>query len=269
MSTLVLPNFDPDFKPVFGMLHLRPLPGAPRYDGELSRVRDAALADLHALEAGGVDGLIIENFGDVPFYAQRVPAHVVAHVTAMAAAIRAATKLPLGINVLRNDALAALGIAQAIGAEFIRVNILTGARVTDQGVVEGPACELLRLRQQLGAERIRIFADVNVKHSTPLGQRVSLEEEVRDTLGRGGADGVIVTGRGTGILTDVEDAQRASSASGDLPVLVGSGVSVDTIMDFVPHADGFVIGTAFKANGDVDEPVDIDRVSLLMRRLRG
>src|SRR5690606_13240725 len=113
-------------------------------------------------------GLMLENFGDTPFYPRRVAAHTVAAMTAIAVEVRRQVDLPLGINVLRNDGLSALGIAAASGADFIRVNVLSGARVTDQGIVQGIAHDLLRERRWLGAESVKILADVNVKHSAPL-----------------------------------------------------------------------------------------------------
>src|SRR4051795_9681702 len=138
------PNWAPPRKIVIGMVHLAPLPGSPGYGSDVASVRDAALRDAAALADGGVDGVMIENFGDVPFFPGRVPAYVVAHMTAIAAEVRARVALPLGINVLRNDGLSALAVAHACGAEFIRVNVLCGARVADQGLLQGIAHDLLR-----------------------------------------------------------------------------------------------------------------------------
>ena len=140
-------------KPVIGMLHLPALPGSPLYGGSLTSIRDAMLRDAQLLAEGGVNGLMIENFGDTPFFPGRVPAHVVAHLTAIAGEVRRCVpNLPLGINVLRNDGLSALAVAHAVGADYIRVNVLCGARVADQGLLQGIAHELLRLRAELKAE---------------------------------------------------------------------------------------------------------------------
>src|SRR5215218_4452321 len=141
MSAL-LPQWSNVQRPVIGMVHLLPLPGSPRFGGNLSDIRDAALRDADALARGGVHGIMMENFGDVPFFPGRVPAAVVAHVTAIAGEIRRAVDIPLGINVLRNDGQSALAVAHAVGASFMRVNVLSGARVTDQGVIEGIAHDL-------------------------------------------------------------------------------------------------------------------------------
>ena len=253
---------------VIGMLHLPALPGAPRFGGDLGAVREAVLRDAEALAAGGVDGLMLENFGDVPFYPGRVPAHVVAQMTAIASEVRRrAPTLPLGINVLRNDGQSALAVAHAAGAQFIRVNVLCGARVADQGILQGIAHDLLRDRKTLGAENVRVFADVDVKHSAPLGAARSLADEVADTVHRGLADAVIVSGSGTGKATDPGHVRAVKAAAGQVPVYVGSGVTAETVGQFLPHADGFIVGTAFKRGGLASEPVEVERVHEFMRRL--
>ena len=175
---VLLPQWS-GLKPVIGMVHLLPLPGSPRFGGDVSAIREAALRDAQALAEGGVHGIMMENFGDVPFFPGHVPASVVAHVTTIAAEIRRRIDLPLGINVLRNDGQSALAVAHAVGADFIRVNVLSGARVTDQGIVQGIAHDLLRERSQLGATSVKILADVDVKHSAPLAPR-PLVDEVAD-----------------------------------------------------------------------------------------
>ena len=169
----LLPEWSNVAAPVIGMLHLPPLPGSARYDGDVGAAAACALRDADVLAAGGVHGLMLENYGDVPFFPGRVPAHVVAHMTAVACEVRRRFPgLPLGINVLRHDGRSALAVAHAAGAQFVRVNVLCGARVTDQGLLEGIAHDLLRDRSTLGArESVRIFADVDVKHSAPLAAR--------------------------------------------------------------------------------------------------
>ncbi|HLL88157.1 MAG TPA: BtpA/SgcQ family protein [Tepidisphaeraceae bacterium] len=208
---------------------------------------------------------MIENFGDVPFFPGRVPAHVATHLTALAAEVRRAVpKLPLGINVLRNDGRTALAVAHAVGAQFVRVNVLCGARVADQGVIQGIAHDLLRDRALLGAGDVQIWADVDVKHSAPLAVR-PLDEEVADTIERGLADAVIVSGTGTGKATDLRHvlAVRAAAAGG-AAVLVGSGATGKTLGQYLAHADGAIVGTALKQGGVADHPVDVARVKELM-----
>jgi membrane complex biogenesis BtpA family protein len=254
-----LPDLFAAPKPIIGMLHMPPLAGSPRYGGSFAAVRDFVLRDLDALASGGVHGLLLENFGDAPFYPDRVPALVVAQMTALASEVRRRTDLPLGINVLRNDGRSALAVAFASGAQFIRVNILCGARVTDQGIIQGIAHDLLRDRVQLGATEIRIFADVNVKHSAPLAAR-PLADEVQDTLERGGADALIVSGSATGKATDLTELDAVRVAVVSAPILIGSGLTPESLASYLPHADGFIIGTGFKHGGLVTSPIDPARV---------
>jgi uncharacterized protein len=259
-----LPEWSTRSKVVIGMLHLPALPGSPRHGGSMEAIRSLLLRDAEALASGGVHGLMMENFGDVPFYPGRVPRHVVAQMTALAIAVRAATDLPLGINVLRNDGLSALEVAAAAGASYIRVNVLSGARVADQGVLQGIAHDLLRLRRELGAERIKILADVDVKHSAPLAVR-DLADEVDDTVERGLADGLVVSGAGTGKATDPKHVKQVKAAAGaEVPVFIGSGANDQSLPILQASADGFIVGTWFKADGVASNAVDVDRVRRFM-----
>ncbi len=253
-------------KPVIGMLHLLPLPGSPRYAGDFSAVGELMLRDADALVCGGVHGLMMENFGDVPFYPGRVPMQVATCMTALAAMVRQKTGLPLGINVLRNDGVTALAVAHAVGAKFIRVNVLCGARVTDQGLIQGIAHDLLRERRQLQAEDIQIFADVDVKHSAAIAQR-PIADEVEDTIHRGLADALIASGAGTGKPTDLAKLKAVKAAASGA-VYIGSGVTGRNIATFLDHADGFIVGSAFKRDGSANKPVDAKRVKEFMKRLR-
>ncbi|HRK30121.1 MAG TPA: BtpA/SgcQ family protein [Tepidisphaeraceae bacterium] len=248
---------------VIGMIHLLPLPGAPRFAGNARAIAEAAIRDAALLAEGGVHALMIENFGDAPFYPGSVPAHVVAHLTSIAGVVRSSIDLPLGINCLRNDGRSALAIAQAVGAEFIRVNVLCGVRVADQGLLHGIAHDLLRDRASLGAEHIKIMADVDVKHSAPLAAR-SIEDEIDDTLHRGMADALVVSGAGTGKATDPEKVARVKKRAGSSPVFIGSGVTIESLPSFRDACDGAIVGTHFKKNGRVDQPVDVKRVRAFM-----
>ncbi|MES9875189.1 MAG: BtpA/SgcQ family protein [Candidatus Sedimenticola sp. PURPLELP] len=267
MTTNLFARLNDSNTPVIGMVHLAPLPGSPRYDANLNWVQERALKDAQILAQGGVDAMIIENFGDVPFYPGRVPQHVVAHMTAIAALIRQQTDLPLGINCLRNDGLSALAVAHAVGAEFIRVNVLTGARVADQGIIQGIAHELLRERDLLRARGIHIMADVDVKHSSALGERRPLAEDVMDLVRRGMADGVVVSGGGTGLPTDITQVEEVKAVVGDVPVFVGSGVNETTAKEFSRVADGMIVGTNTKREGIASNPVELERVQALMSAL--
>lgn len=254
-------------KPVIGMIHLPPLPGAPQYGGSIQKIREVVVSDTSKLAEGGVHGLMIENFGDSPFFPGRVGAETIAHLTALAVEVkRAAPQLPLGINVLRNDGLSALAIAHAVGAQYIRVNVLCAARLADQGILHGIAHDLLRLRAQLGAQQIRIFADVDVKHSAPLAER-PLSDEVDDTIERGLADALVVSGAGTGKPTDPSKLKEVKQYARKTPVFLGSGVTPKTLPHLWEHADGFIVGSFFKIDGNALNAVDVARVKELIKAL--
>lgn len=255
-------------KPVIGMLHAPPLPGSPGFAGDFQAAIDHVLRDADTLCAGGVNGLMLENFGDTPFYPARVPQIVIAALGRLAAEIRRQTPLPLGFNVLRNDGLAALALATTHSADMIRVNVLCGARVTDQGLVSGIAHDLLRERATLHAPQIRILADVDVKHSAPLGPERPLADEVADLVQRGHADAVIVSGRGTGAAVDPNKLRAVKEAAANTPTLVGSGATATTARELATVADAFIVGTSLKKGGDPRQPVDGDRVRAFIAQLR-
>ena len=254
-------------KPVIGMLHLPPLPGSPRSSLSLSEILDFILQEAEKLKAAGFHGLLLENFGDVPFYKERVPAHTIACMAVVAHRVRQELALPLGVNVLRNDSVAALAVALASSANFIRVNVLHGARLTDQGLIEGKAAKTLRYRTLLKA-KVRIFADVSVKHSWPLTP-VCLEEELHDLVERSLADAVILSGRATGAAPQLKEVERSHRACGkSVPLLIGSGVTADNLVEFFPRADGFIVGTSIKENAMTSNPIDTDRAVRLINQWR-
>jgi len=254
-------------KPVVGMVHLPALPGAPEFDGDFEAVRTAALRDARRLAAGGVDALMVENFGDAPFYPDDAPKHVVASMTRLATEIREAVDRPLGVNVLRNDAEAALSVATAVGAAFVRVNVHVGARVTDQGVVEGRAHETMRLRDRLGSD-VAVLADLDVKHSAAIAERPLDAEAVAEPIERGLAAGVVVSGAGTGHAVATDHLAAVAAARDerglDAPVFVGSGATAENVADLLDTADGVVVGTALKAGGETTAPVDEERVAAVV-----
>ncbi|WP_248897190.1 BtpA/SgcQ family protein [Haloplanus halobius] len=248
---------------IVGMVHLPPLPGAPRFDGDREALRRRARRDAHTLVDGGVDALLVENYGDAPFYPDEAPAHVVASMTRLVGAVRREVDCPVGVNVLRNDARAAISIAAAAGADFVRVNVHTGARVTDQGVIEGRAHETLRLRDRLDAD-VSILADADVKHSAPLG--AGHGEPIADVVDRGLAAGVVVSGERTGetVATERLTAAAEQCADLDVPLYVGSGVTPETVGETLAVADGVIVGTALKRGGETTAPVDESRVRALV-----
>lgn len=248
---------------LFGMIHLAPLPGSPGFES-LERVIAAAVADARAIEEGGCDGLVVENFGDRPFTRGRLEAETVAAMTRVVAEIAREASIPIGVNALRNDPLSALAIAAATGAAFIRVNVLTGAMVTDQGLIEGNAYETMRKRASL-APHVLVFADHLVKHAVPLAPADEVQS-AKDLRLRGLADALIITGRETGAAADSSRLVRLREAI-DAPLLVGSGVSAGNASTF-PGADGAIVGTSIKVDGDVDRPVDAARVRALVDAFR-
>ncbi len=243
-------------KPLIGMIHLHPLAGSVNYARTGTKsIIDAALRDLYALESGGVDAVFVENLGDAP-YAKTAPVETVAMMTKIAHVLVERAHIPVGINVLRNDGMAALAIAAATGADFIRVNVFCGMAFTDQGAIEGQARKLLTLRRDLGTKTL-ILADVHVKHAAHL---TSLEEAALDA-DRNGPDGLIVSGIGTGRRTSPEDLRTVKQVT-SLPVLIGSGVRIDNVATYC-EADGFIVGTVLKENGDVEAPVDVERAKAM------
>ncbi len=243
---------------LIGMVHLLPLPASPGYRGSFDEIIDRALFDASALHKAGFDALLAENYGDLPFLKDDAGAPVAAAMTRVLTELRRACPLPAGVQVLRNDARAAMSAAAAAGAEFIRVNVHTGAMFTDQGLIEGRAGETLRLRAELRAE-VRIFADVLVKHATPPGG-VTLEQAAADTVLRGLADAVIVTGTATGSPVETDDLRRVRSAV-SVFLYAGSGVTTATVGKILSIADGVIAGTAIKTEGRTSAPVDERRAA--------
>jgi membrane complex biogenesis BtpA family protein len=252
---------------LIGVLHLPPLPGSPGWAGSMAELHSWVLADAQAFLAGGADGLVVENFGDKPFFADTVPAATVAAMAVLAAmVVERAQGLPVGINVLRNDAAAALAVAAASGASFVRVNVLSGAMLTDQGLIQGRAAELLRLKRQLGLTDVAIFADVLVKHAYSLAPQ-PIAEAVEDTLQRAGADGVIVSGVATGVAPSQIDLEQARGAAAMAPLLVGSGCTEANAALLLNHADGVIVASSLKRDGVLANPVDPQRVRQLRQAL--
>ena len=248
-------------KVLIGVVHLLPLPGSPRWNGNLKSVLNRARMEAGILQDGGAHGIIVENFGDSPFRTGRVEPETVAAMTLAVEQVRAAVSLPVGINMLRNDAISALAVAVATGAEFIRVNVHYGVMATDEGIVEGEAHETTRRRRSLNAD-VQILADVLVKHAAPVGQS-DIGLVAQETTRRALADGLIVSGPATGQPTNSFDVSAVRRAVPDGFVLVGSGISESNAGRILGHADGAIVGTSLKKEGVVSKPVDPDRVRRL------
>lgn len=252
---------------LIGVIHLPALPGSPSHRLTMDEIIERALADGHTLREAGFDAVMIENFGDVPFVASTLPPASVAAMALVTERVLREVGLPTGINALRNDARAALGIAAATGASFIRVNVHTGVAATDQGMIEGRADETLRYRRLLD-KRIAILADVHVKHATPISEP-DIVRAAKEVAYRGLADGLIVTGPATGEAVDLEDLRRVRAAVADRRLFVGSGATAQTVSALLTHADGIIVGTGLKVGGDASRPVDAGLAQAFVRAAGG
>ena len=252
--------------PIIGVVHLLPLPTSPRWGGNLKAVIERAEQEATALAAGGVSAIMVENFFDAPFAKHQVDPVVVSAMTLVVDRLKSLVTLPIGINVLRNDAQSAIAIASCTEAQFIRVNVLTGVMATDQGIIEGSAYELLRYRRELGCD-VKILADVLVKHARPLGSP-NLTTAVQDTIERGLADGIILSGWSTGSPPSLEDLELASAAAQGTPVFIGSGASWENIASLMQAADGVIVSSSLKRHGRIEQPIDPIRVSQFVEATR-
>jgi len=250
-------------KTVIGVVHLNPLPGSPQCKSSLDEIESACLKDAANLCEGGVDAIILENYGDSPFHKARVEPHTTAIMAVLLSKIASRSKIPLGVNVLRNDGLAALGVALASGASFIRINVLSGAAVTDQGIIEGEADRILRYRCAIGADAA-LLADIHVKHSRPLGNTL-IEDAAKDAVLRAHADCLIVTGSATGSAIDLNELKAVKKAVPKAPLIAGSGLTYDNAEQIMAIADGAIVGTWLKEGGEISAPVDIKRTAKLVR----
>ncbi len=261
-------------KAIIGMVHLLPLPGAPGYKGwSIDVIEEHALREAKIYEENGLDGVIVENMWDLPYYsgASRIPPEEMAAQAVVARHVVKNVSIPVGITVIHNGGRVALAIAKAAGAKFIRVCLYTGAAIWDTGEFDhGVAADLVRLRKALYAEDIKFFVDVVKKHSVVF-PGIDLETHAKwaDFYL---ADAIIVTGRMTGEAPSPEDIAKVKSVVGDTPVLVGSGLTPENAEKLLKHADGAIVGTYFKVHGITQNPVDPERVRKLMsvvNRIRG
>ena len=253
-------------KAFIGVVHLPPLPGSPRWSGDMGSILESARRDARSLAEGGVDSLIVENYGDVPYVPGSVGPHTVAAMVMAARAVRGEVDLPIGLNVLRNDPVSAIAVAVATGCRYVRINVHHGVMAADEGVIEGKAHETLRYRRAMGAEdQVKIFADLLVKHATPLGTS-DLAYLARETVERSMADLLIVSGDATGEEASLSDVEMVKRAVPKVPVLVGSGLDEGNASGYLRVADGAIVGTSLKLDGNVHNPVDVSRVAALSER---
>jgi membrane complex biogenesis BtpA family protein len=249
-------------RPLVGVLHLAPLPGSPGFAGDLPAIRDRAVREAGLLSEAGYDGLIVENYGDLPFLKDRVDPETVAAMTLVCDAVRRSVEVPVGANVLRNDYASALAVAAVSALAFIRINVLVGAFVTPEGVIEGRPGRVLRMRRRI-APGVRVFADVSVKHARSIAA-TTIDEEALDAVERGKADCLIITGPRTGEPASLEAVRAVTTRLArehiTVPVLVGSGVSDSNAREVLEVSDGIIVGSYIRQHGRAGNEIDPDRV---------
>jgi membrane complex biogenesis BtpA family protein len=252
-------------KPLIGMVHLLPLPGSPGFGGDLAVVAERAVSDARHLQTAGFDGVIVENFGDVPYPAEPGPLERTVAMTVVVSEVRRAVTLPLGVNVQFNDYVAELTIARYAGADFVRVEAFVDNVMTAGGPVFACAPALTRLRAAQRGSPIHIVADLHVKETTPLSP-TPLPVSARNAE-LAGAQALIVTGTATGEATPLEPVTEVKRAT-NLPVFIGSGVTARTALSSLVAADGAIVGTATKRGGVATNPVDLDLAREIVQAAR-
>jgi membrane complex biogenesis BtpA family protein len=258
---------------LIGVIHLSALAGSPgaygKHPAEVLQIAGMrAVKEAQIFAKAGYDALILENFGDSPFYKTEVPPETIASLAIIAAAVRDVVNIQIGINVLRNDARSALAIAAVTGCDFIRVNVLSGVAATDQGWVEGDAAFLLRERDRLQSS-VAIFADVHVKHAVTFSN-LDLALALEEVGARAAADAVIISGRTTGRAVDRQSLEIASHTARKhkIPLYIGSGATRENLKDLKPWVDGVIVGSDLRRGGRAGAELDLKRSREFSRTYR-
>lgn len=254
--------------PLVGMVHVRALPGAHRYGGDFAAVVERAVHEARVLAEAGFDALLLENMHDAPYLKRSEASETVAAMTAVACAVRAATTLPLGVQILAGANRAAVSVAAAAGACFVRAEGFVFGHLADEGLIESDAGELLRHRERIRAGGVAVYADIKKKHSS---HAITADVDLAETARAAeffGADGVIVTGVATGRPTSADDL-RAVRAATRLPVLVGSGCTPDNLRDLWGVADAFIVGSWIKTDGVWSSEICPDRARAMVEAAGG
>ena len=255
-------NLPPKF--LAAMVAVLPLPGSPLYDGDDQRVMDQALADLEVYRNAGVDSVIFENDHDLPYIQPPLDERGIALMTRIAKAARPRFDGPLGVQMLEAANITSLEIAAEAGLDFVRVEAYVFAHVGGSGVINGSAGKILRRRKELAAEHIRVFADVKKKHGS---HSLTIDLDIADEIRQAEfflVDGVIVTSQFTGLNPDKNDLHKARNATA-LPVLIGSGMTAENIREYLPLADGFIVGSYFRKDGKFLEKLEPGRLAAFMQ----
>ncbi|MEL6674358.1 MAG: BtpA/SgcQ family protein [Bacteroidota bacterium] len=257
----------PHHKPIIGMIHVPALPGTPGHHLSMPRILDQVKREVETYQVGGVDAIMLENMHDLPYLKREVGPEIVASMTMCAQVLRSATDLPAGIQILAGANQAALSVALAADLQFIRAEGFVFGHLADEGLMDADAGPLLRFRKMIEATHVQIFADLKKKHSAhALTADVSLLETAH-AAEFFGVDGVIITGVATGKAADLEDI-RSVNQQLDLPVWVGSGITADNVADYLAVADGLIIGSWLKKDGNWREAPDPERIQTLMQAVR-
>ncbi|SHE94331.1 hypothetical protein SAMN05444392_10563 [Seinonella peptonophila] len=252
-------------KAIIGMIHVKPLPGAPRYKGEsMQEIIEYSLQDAITLQKAGIDGLMFENAGDIPFpRPEDIGYETVAALTVLANEVTRTVQIPFGFNYLANGVIQSLASAKATNANWVRCNQWVNAYVANEGIMNGASSQAMRYRANIQADQVKVMVDVHVKHgSHSIVADRSLEEQTRDNIFFD-ADILIATGNRTGDATMLSEILGIKDHT-ELPVLVGSGIDTDHADELLPHIDGAIVGSSLKEDGAWWNPVDYDRTARLM-----
>ncbi len=249
-------------KSLIAVIHLPPLPGSPRSSLSREEICQWTEKEASTYYAAGIRSMILENHGDAPFFPEENPREVIAFLAVLGDRLKSKFDVDLGINILRNDAMGAMAAAAASGSDFIRVNVLNGIAATDQGLIAGRAHELMRLRRNLTSS-VRVWADIQVKFATQLYQP-SLADLAKSCSQRAMADAIIISGSATGSATNVDELRQAKMACPQTPVFAGSGVTCESLADVLSACDGAIVGSTFKEEGYVENPIDPERLEEFM-----
>jgi membrane complex biogenesis BtpA family protein len=254
-------------KPIIGMIHVGALPGTPGNKLPLGKIIAAAAREAKIYREAGLDGVALENMHDVPYLRGTVGPEIVSAMSLVAQAVKAEFRGVTGIQILAAANREAVAVAHAAGLDWVRVEGFAFAHVADEGLIDSCAAELLRYRKQIGAEKVQVWVDIKKKHSShaitadiSLGETAHAAEFMR-------ADAVIVTGPVTGRPPQPADVEEARAHCA-LPVVLGSGMDAGNIGTFLPAADGFIVGSAFKRGGHWENGVDAALVKKFMKQVR-
>lgn len=253
-------------KPIIGMCHMQAMPGDPEYDSEkgLGWVYERARADLLALQKGEVDAVLFSNEFSLP-YLTKVETITVACMAGVIAELKSDLKIPYGVNVLW-DPKASIDLAMATGAQFVR-EIFTGVYGSDFGLWSTNCGEVIRHQHAVGAQHVRLFFNIVPEAAAYLGDR-QIADIARSTVFNTRPDALCVSGLTAGEETSTQTLRLVKEAVPETPVFANTGVRIDNLADQLAVADGAIIGTAFKSDGDTWKAVDIERVKAIMQKVK-